>query len=331
MLLFRLGLLCLVVGVVAGAAWADVVSYAFDADVAGFTVIAGKGALTRETAAPLAGAGSLRCALDEGVAEVRFASPAFAVKPWTIYRLSDKRNVPAGMTLLAMAQFAEGDGWRDVTLTIDGDGWTFGTLPAVQRARLVYVARAEKATDRFVTMDTISVAEHSAMMKERGTNLFSDPSLEAATKAPPAGWDTWVNAPEKTEIGARDAHHGKQYYRVTGNTVYLVLPVLTVQPNRLYRIRFWVRGEGQIYFGLHKLAPKTPKTPDLANVTRAGWSAATPNGLLLKPDTWQPVEMLVATDSESIRWLNPYMNMKGTCTIEIDDLEAVTIDDTPTK
>lgn len=314
-------LLCLLL---CGLALAEDITYGFEAETDGFTVLSGKGAVTRDVAAPLAGTGSLRVALDAGAAEVRVASPAFAVKPWTVYRLADKRTVPAGMSVQPMIQFADGDKWRDVTPTVDGDGCAFGTLPATQKARVTYYVRAgEKPTDRFILLDAVTITVKAEMVKEAGKNLFTDPSLEAATAALPAGWDTWVNKPEKAELGTANAHDGKQYLRVTGTTVYLALPYLEVKPNRLYRIRFWVRGEGLIYFGLHKLTEN--------RVTRIGWSPAVVNEATLKPDTWQRVEFVVATENSAVRWLNPYMNMKGAATLEIDDLEAVTLDDAAAK
>jgi hypothetical protein len=292
----------------------------FEAGLAGFSA-AGKGAeVALETAAPLSGRASLRIEVAPDRHDARVTSPAFHVEPWAIYRVALASRLDRGVDLRIAAQLTADGGWRDIGATWRGAATLLATLPDTAKAKLELIVRVPgQALGRSATVDDVAVERIAPVVREKGPNLYWDGSFERAPTLPPDGWAFWVRQPAKVEFSTREPRSGRHCLRIEGDNTYPVLPVVQVKPRHLYRLRYWVRGEGAIYPGLHKLAPKRADDIRLATAARVGWSGGRPSEVRLKPDAWQVVEVIAACEDASVLWFQPLFVLRGGY-VEVDDL-----------
>ncbi len=292
----------------------------FEDGLAGFSATDKGAEMKLETAAPLRGKASLRIELAANRPEARAASPEFPVEPWAIYRVKLASRLDRGVELRIGAQLKGADGWRDIGTTRLGDATLFATLPDTRHAKLELIVRVPgKAIGRSATLDDIHVEKVAPIVREQCPNLYWDGSFERAPTLPPDGWAFWVNQPKKVEFSTREPRTGRYCLRIEGDNTYPVLPVVQVAPRRLYRLEYWVRGEGAIYPGLHKLATKKADDIRLDTALRVGWSSGRPSEVRLKPDAWQQVELIAACEDEAVLWFQPLFVLRGGY-VEVDDL-----------
>jgi hypothetical protein len=292
----------------------------FEDGLGGFSATDKGAELKLETAAPLRGKASLRIELATNRPEARATSPEFAVEPWTIYRVRIADRLERGVEVRNGAQLKCGEGWRDIGTTRLGDETLFATLPDTRQAKLELIVRVPgKAVGRSTTLDDIAVEKVAPIVREQGPNLYWDGSFEKAPTLPPDGWAFWVSQPRKVEFSTREPRTGRFCLRIEGDNTYPVLPVIQVAPRRLYRLQYWVRGEGVIYPGLHKLAARRAGDIRLDTAVRVGWSGGRSSEVRLKPDAWQPVEVLAACEDEAVLWFQPLFVLRGGY-VEVDDL-----------
>ena len=304
------------------AAPLPVVQYTFIAGPEGFAMTGGKGTVTFKQQNPLTGRGSLRLELAADGSELKTASPEFAVQPWAIYRVRLRQQTDLGAQLDPQAELLANGKWQAIRLIKASDGgWKFGTFPETQKARLLLTLTVPgKALGRTAIIEEISVAAAGTIQREDGINLYWDGSFEKREGTVPGEFGFWVKDPEKTEMSQDNPHSGRWCFKITGSGTYPVLPTVPVQPERFYVIRFWARGTGTIYPGMHKLAPSDWGAMRLDTATRIGWAGPAGNGLNLKPDVWQVVEFYTPCEGPEVVWFQPYFVLNGG-PVFLDDLE----------
>jgi len=302
----------------AGPIGAEVVSYRFDDGLDGFVKLSGQGAVAHDTAAPLTGTASLRLDLAEGARELRVASPEFAVKPWTLYRLKVRQRADRGAQLVVGVQLDHGDGWRDASVFQGGEERLFGTLPDSSRARLLLTLRVPgQALGRSVTVDDVTLEECAPLVGEKGVNLYWDGSFEQSLY----DWSFWVHRPEKMVLSSSAPHGGRQCLHIeTQENTYIVFPSVPVRPRRLYRLQYWVRGKGVIHPGLHKLAPKDWQSMRIDTARRVGRAHPIAGSVELREDAWQRVEIITPCESDRIVWFQPYFSLRQG-SVDVDSVE----------
>ncbi len=318
----RLALVALALVLVRPAA-GQLATWQFERGVDAFTQVAGAGEIAHETAAPLSGAGSLRLTLAEKASELRVVSPEFPVAPWSLYLLRLRRAGDLGTDLRLSVDFGTPTGWRPGSLFMtSGSTGLFGTFPESNRARLVLTLVVPgQALGRSVVLDEIRVQEQGPLIKESTPNLFWDGGFELAR----GDLTHWVTPPKVMEPRAERPRTGNRCLRVESERTYLVFPSVPVQPGRLYRFRAWVRGEGTVWPGLHKLAPSDWDGMRIDTAQRVGWAPPTVSEIVLTEE-WQAVEVVTPCESERIVWFQPYLTFSGGA-LDVDDAELCSLDE----
>jgi hypothetical protein len=303
------------------SAGADVAYYPFDEGDDGFVRIAGTGSVETEWSNPIVGSGSLRITLAENTHEIKVASPVFAVKPWTVYRIDLFQNADRGVQARVQIQLRSGEEWHDVNPT-NADGIRlFASLPETTQARIVISLHVPgKSLGRSALFDEITVNGQSQIKPENGHNLYWDPSFEVNPN-PASEFGFWATKPETAEASKESPKSGQSCLRIVAKeNTYVVFPTSNVRSDHLYLFRCWVRGQGTIHPGLHKLAPSDWGSMRLDTSVRIGWSGPAVGSVTLKPDEWQMVEILTAAESDGVVWLQPYFGFREG-TLYIDDME----------
>ncbi len=305
-------------GLLAAPLGAQVASYQFESDLDDFAQIGGQGAVTRETAAPLAGTGSLSLELAAETRELRLASLGFAVQPGILYRVEMLRQADLGAQLLLGIELGREEEWFPGSFFATAGGGLFATLPDTNQARLVLTLRVPgQALGRSVLVDEISIQQQAPLIPESGPNLYWDGSFDHTTW----GWVHWVQKPEVMELSDNNPHSGQHCLHIESEKrTYIVFPSVPVKPYRLYRLTYRVRGQGTIWPGLHKLAPKDWHSMRIDTAERVGWVTPRVGEVKLIEEFWQQVELLTACESEKIIWFQPYFSFSGG-TVDVDSVE----------
>lgn len=302
--------------------------FVFERGLDGFARSAGRGTLRRETRAALAGTGSMAMTLDAKAHEYRVASPPFVVRPDRIYRVDWQRRIDRGTRLRAFLKLKRGDVWWEVQPTQVADLLLFGTLPGTTVAKVeLQVHVPGKALGRSATVDDMVVSEHAPVVREPGANMYWDGSFEIGGTLPPSGWSFWGRRPDKVSFTTDRAHEGRRSLRVAGDRTYVVFPSVPVRARRLYRLTYWVRGQGEIYPAMHKLGARDRDAMRLDRAVRVGHANGTPRTVRLKQDTWQRVELLTVCEHEHVVWFQPYFPLRGGY-VAIDDVSLHPLDGT---
>jgi hypothetical protein len=268
----------------------------------------------------------LRLTLDEKAREMKVTSPEFPVQPWTLYRVRLRQNTDLGANLIIGIELNAPDGgWRKASyyLVPDAGGMgLFGTFPDSAKARLSLTLQVPgKALGRASVVDDIRILRETALIKETGLNLFWDGGFELTN----GDMSHWVYQPQKFETSTNRPRNGKRCFHVESDKwTYVVFPYVPVQPHRLYRFRCYVRGKGAVYPGMHKIG-----TQDYASIAtnimpRVGWAWPLVETVTLKPDEWQPVELLTPCESDRILWFNVILTFPGSV-LDVDDVELVSL------
>lgn len=320
----RTAMLALLWPLVAAAADAPTASFAFETHSEGFAAAGGRGTVRWDKPTAPARDGRITLELAAKAREFRLASPAFAVRPWTIYRVTVQRTVDRGAMLEVLLRLKCGESWQEVRPTRAGGARLFGAWPGVTQAKVELVLRVPgRAIGRSARVRSVGVVEHARGVGRAGINLYWDGSFEREPSAPPCGWSFWVTQPEEVGYATRSPRHGRRCYRVRSKRTYVVFASVPVRPGRLYRLRYWVRGTGAIYPGLHKLSPADRGAMRLDTAVRVGWASPAVGEVRLKRDAWQAVEILTFCEDARVAWFQPYFSLAGTVEIDDVDLRAV--------
>jgi len=297
-----------------------IVRYDFETGVQGFVAGEGRGTIAHETGSAVVGKGSLKIVLADTERTFRVLSPAFAVHPDRVYRVRLRQRLDPGTRLEMGLRLHVGKDWHPVNATRVGDAVLVATLPGTTEARLELVTMVQgKAVGRRLLVDAITLAEHAAVRREAGMNLYWDGSFEVGTSLPPSGWSFWATQPRKVAYRTERPHHGRRYLRVDGTSTYVVFPYVPVEPRRVYRLTYWVRGEATIYPAMHKLAAGDGSR-NLTRVRRVGYASGVPDTVRLKPDKWQAVELLAVSEDPTVVWFQPLFPLNGKY-VEIDAVD----------
>jgi len=293
--------------------------FAFEKGVGGFIAAGGRGTIRWTKPDAPGQPGRLRLTLAEKAHQFRVASPAFAVRPWRIFRLVARHTVDRGVRLDVLVRLKCGATWREVRPTRVAGAGLFGVLPEATQAKVeLLLSVPGRALGRSAAVESIAVTEH-APGGGGGRNLYWDGSFEQEPNAPPCGWSFWVVQPQEVGYATRKPRHGRRCYRVRGTRTIVVFGSVPVRPRRLYRLRYWVRGKGVVYPGLHKLAAGDRGTMHIHRAVRVGWGGPAVGEVRLRPDAWQAVEILTFCEDAAVTWFEPYFSLVGT--VEVDDVE----------